>query len=86
MDEPPVRYWLMGANEWRTRLELAAARDAMDEILPRRTWESLTTVPPLPAYRGRRGLMREPDVFTQMPLTKHDEGRAPALHDRAVAA
>ena len=24
--EPPVKYWLMGANEWRTRQRLADAR------------------------------------------------------------
>jgi predicted acyl esterase len=68
MDEPPVRYWLMGANEWRS---------AADWPLPETRWTkyflshcaSLTTFPPRP--RGELGASaREPDVFTQMPLTK----------------
>ena len=33
MDEPPVRYWVMGANEWRIGSRLAAAGDAMDQAL-----------------------------------------------------
>ena len=33
MDEPPVRYWVMGANEWRHRRRLAAAGNAMDQVL-----------------------------------------------------
>ena len=33
MDEPPVRYWLMGANEWRTGTDWPLPRDAVDEIL-----------------------------------------------------
>ena len=33
MNEPPVKYWVMGANEWRTARRLAAAGDAMDQVL-----------------------------------------------------
>jgi predicted acyl esterase len=68
MDEPPVRYWLMGANEWRT---------ATDWPLPETRWlkfylddwERLTTNPPRPADQAGKAAS-EPDVFTQMPLKK----------------
>jgi predicted acyl esterase len=68
MDEPPVRYWLMGANNWRT-----GADWPLPETQWRRLylsdWERLTPNPPRPAGEtGRAG--REPDVFTQMPLKK----------------
>ena len=33
MDDAPVRYWLMGANEWRNAERLAAAGNAMDQAL-----------------------------------------------------
>ena len=33
MDEPPVRFWVMGANEWRTAERLAAAGNAVDQAL-----------------------------------------------------
>src|SRR6201987_1018049 len=63
MDEPPVRYWLMGTNEWRT---------GADWPLPERegrklylsTGERLTPTPPHPAGETGRAA-REPDVFTQ---------------------
>jgi predicted acyl esterase len=68
MDEPPVRYWLMGANEWRT---------AADWPLPETQWlkfylgdwERLTTNPPRPSDQSGKAA-GEPDVFTQMPLKK----------------
>lgn len=68
MSEPPVRYWLMGSNEWRT---------ADDWPLPETEWtrfylggwETLSTRPPRPAAEVGAAA-RQPDVFTQMPLTK----------------
>jgi putative CocE/NonD family hydrolase len=68
MDEPPVRYWLMGANEWKT---------AADWPLPGTQWfkfylddwQRLTTNPPCPADQTGTAA-GEPDVFTQMPLKK----------------
>ena len=33
MEEPPVTYWVMGANEWRRRRRLAAARNPVDQAL-----------------------------------------------------
>ena len=34
MDEPPVRYWLMGANEWRSGQDWPLPEARMDQILP----------------------------------------------------
>jgi uncharacterized protein len=68
MDEPPVRYWLMGANEWRTAASWPPSEVAYTKFFLAH-WETLTTEPPRPA--GEVGdAHREPDVFTQMPLTK----------------
>jgi uncharacterized protein len=68
MEEAPVRYWLMGANEWKT---------AADWPLPDTKWvkfylddwQRLTTNPPRPADQTGTAV-GEPDVFTQMPLKK----------------
>jgi uncharacterized protein len=68
MDEPPVRYWLMGANEWRTGAdwplpEAQWLKFYLDD------WERLTTNPPRPADQIGKAAS-EPDVFTQIPLKK----------------
>jgi uncharacterized protein len=68
MDEPPVRYWLMGANEWRTGgdwplPETQWIKFYLDD------WERLTMSPPRPADQTGKAAC-EPDVFTQMPLKK----------------
>jgi hypothetical protein len=67
MDEPPVRYWLMGANEWRT---------ANDWPLPETRWTKLYLSPwqglsfEQPRAADEVGdAAREPDAFTQMPPT-----------------
>jgi uncharacterized protein len=68
MDEPPVRYWLMGANEWRTGKDWPLPETQWRKLYLS-NWERLTPNPPRPAAEtGRAG--REPDVFTQMPLKK----------------
>ena len=36
MDEPPVKYWVMGASEWRTGEDWPLPRDALDSALPER--------------------------------------------------
>ena len=68
MDEPPVRYWLMGANAWKT-----AADWPLPETQWRKfyldDWERLTTNPPRPADQTGKAAS-EPDVFTQMPLKR----------------
>ena len=34
MQEPPVTYWVMGANEWRHGADWPLAGNAMDQALP----------------------------------------------------
>ena len=68
MDEPRVRYWLMGANEWRTGESWPLAETQWVEYYLR-DWEKLTTAAPSPAAQVGAA-EREPDVFTQMPLKK----------------
>lgn len=66
LDEPPVRYWLMGANRWE---------QAQDWPLPETqwtkffldSWERLRTDPYVP---GSIDDTIPPDVFVQMPLTQ----------------
>ncbi len=33
-NDPPVKYWVMGENDWRTASRLAGAGDAVDQALP----------------------------------------------------
>ena len=69
MDEPPVRYWLMGANQWRTGADWPLPETKWTKFYLSH-WETLTTEPP--RVNGGEAL-RHPDVFTQMPLTKTDK-------------
>ena len=73
MDEPPVRYWVMGANEWRTGTDWPLPETQWTKYYLSH-WESLSTEPPRPAAElGAAELgaaAREPDVFTQMPVTR----------------
>ncbi len=69
MDEPPVRYWLMGANAWRTGSDWPLPETKWTKFYLSH-WETLTTEPP--RENGGEAL-RQPDVFTQMPLTKTDK-------------
>jgi putative CocE/NonD family hydrolase len=68
MDEPRVRYWLMGANEWRTGENWPLPETQWVKFYLR-DWEGLTTQSP-PSTREVGAAAREPDVFTQMPLKK----------------
>jgi uncharacterized protein len=64
MDEPPVKYWVMGANQWRT---------ADDWPLPEtkwtayylHSWEKLSPAPHLP--ETATFVNEPPDAFVQMP-------------------
>jgi uncharacterized protein len=67
MDEPPVRYWLMGANEWRSASDWPLPETEWTKFYLAQ-WEGLTTDAPLGSEAGAS--VREPDVFTQMPLTR----------------
>jgi uncharacterized protein len=67
MDEPPVRYWLMGANAWRTASDWPLPETEWTKFYLSQ-WEGLTTDAPPGSEAGAS--VREPDVFTQMPLTR----------------
>jgi putative CocE/NonD family hydrolase len=68
MQEPRVRYWLMGANEWRTGDSWPLPQTEWVEFYLA-DWEKLTTRSP--SARAEVGAASmEPDVFTQMPLKK----------------
>jgi len=66
MDEPRVRYWLMGANEWQTADDWPLPMTQWTKYYLK-NWEGLTTE--APATQVGNAAM-EPDVFTQMPLKK----------------
>ena len=68
MSEPPVRYWLMGANEWRTGENWPLPATAWTKYYLA-DWECLTVEPPRPSAEVGAAVA-EPDVFTQMPLKK----------------
>jgi len=68
MEEPPVKYWVMGANKWHHA-------DAWPLPETRWTkyylgsWERLTIEAPIPPEMSQ-AVDLEPDSFVQMPLTK----------------
>ena len=68
LDEPPVRYWLMGANRGSTRAGLAAARRRSWTKFYLESWERLRTDPSRPAQSSDDRI--PPDTFVQMPLTQ----------------
>ncbi len=68
MDEPPVRYWLMGANSWCTSTTWPPPETNYVKYYLS-DWETLSTTPP-PSEEEAGDALREPDVFTQMPLRK----------------
>jgi hypothetical protein len=66
MDEPPVRFWVMGANEWRS---------ASDWPLPETEWTKLylkswERLGPAPAAPASSEAVQPPDAFVQMPPTQ----------------
>jgi predicted acyl esterase len=70
MDEPPVKYWVMGANQWRT---------AGDWPIPEtdwttyylHSWEKLSLEPHL--SETSTFVNEPPDAFVQMPPTQTNE-------------
>jgi hypothetical protein len=66
MDEPPVRYWLMGANQWRTGEAWPLPQTQWTKYYLA-SWGRLTPERPASAAESNAAAM-EPDVFTQMPL------------------
>src|SRR5579864_8181200 len=87
MDEPPVRYWVMGANEWRTANNWPPP-DAKWTRLYLSSWERLTPDLPEPASATET---QPPDAFVQMPPSQTTAIQrlrymtAPLPHDVLVA-
>lgn len=67
MREPPVKYWVMGANKWRHATDWPPAEVKWKKYYLG-SWERLTEeAPPSPESTA---IDVEPDAFVQMPLTK----------------
>lgn len=88
MDEAPVRYWLMGANEWRQESDWPP-KAVQWTPLYLSSWERLSGTPPYEA--GGYDEVQPPDVFVQMPPTQTNKVAAlrymtdPLAHDLHVA-
>ena len=63
MDEPPVRYWLMGANQWRTATDWPVPETKWTKYYLH-SWERLRKEPFL---SNAHDSYSEPDGFLQMP-------------------
>jgi predicted acyl esterase len=68
MKDPPVRYWLTGANEWRTAADWPLPETEWTKFYLG-DWNRLSTEEPVAAEIAGAAAL-EPDVFTQMPLKK----------------
>jgi predicted acyl esterase len=66
MQEPPVRYWVMGANEWRTGADWPLP-DTQWTKLYLNSWERLR---PEPFTASSVDDDQAPDSFVQMPITQ----------------
>jgi predicted acyl esterase len=66
MAEPPVRYWVMGANEWRTGTNWPLPETAWTKFYLS-SWERLRAAPFTPASADDE---LPPDAFVQMPPTQ----------------
>jgi uncharacterized protein len=66
MNEPPVRYWVMGANAWRTATDWPLPETQWTKLYLT-SWERLRTAPFTPASVDDA---LPPDAFVQMPPTQ----------------
>jgi putative CocE/NonD family hydrolase len=66
IDEPPVKYWVMGANEWRTASDWPPPEVQWTKLYLA-SWERLLPALPAPASAAET---QAPDVFAQMPPTQ----------------
>ena len=66
MDEPAVRYWVMGANEWRTGTDWPLPETQWTSLYLN-SWERLRAEPHIP---GSVDDTIPPDSFVQMPLAQ----------------
>ena len=64
--EPPVRFWVMGANEWRTAEDWPPPQASWTKLFLN-SWERLTPEPFLPSSVDDA---IPPDAFVQMPPTQ----------------
>ena len=69
LDEPPVRYWVQGANEWRTGEDWPLPETEWTKLYLS-SWERLRTDPFIPASADDD---IPPDSFVQMPLSNTRE-------------
>ena len=63
MDEPPVRFWVMGANEWRTASDWPLPQTQWTKLYLK-SWERLAPEQPAPSSVTET---QPPDAFVQMP-------------------
>ena len=68
MDEPPVKYWVMGENVYRTADDWPIPGTQWTKYYLH-SWERLKTDPHIPSDQTQAA-EREPDAFVQMPPTK----------------
>jgi len=66
MDEPPVRFWVMGANEWRTASDWPLPETQWTKLYLN-SWERLRAEPFTPSSVKDH---QAPDSFVQMPITQ----------------
>ena len=66
MDDPPVRYWVMGANEWRSGADWPLPETQWTKFYLN-GWERLQTAPFTPSSADDE---LPPDAFVQMPPTQ----------------
>jgi uncharacterized protein len=69
MNEPPVKYWVMGANEWRYGDDWPLPQTLWTKLYLS-SWGRLRPEPFLPASADGR---LSPDAFVQMPITQTNE-------------
>jgi predicted acyl esterase len=67
MDEPPVKTWVMGANQWRYGADWPLPETRWTKYYLH-SWERLKTEPHLPAFQTYAN--PQPDAFVQMPPTQ----------------
>lgn len=68
MDEPPVKYWVMGANKWRTGTDWPLPETQWTKYYLG-SWERLATEAPVSPDMTQT-VDLAPDAFVQMPPTK----------------
>jgi hypothetical protein len=86
-DEPPVTYWVMGANKWRSAADWPPPEVEWVKFYLN-SWERLTTQPFEPASIDA---LQGPDAFAQMPPNKTNRIQKlrylsePLAHDLTIA-